>query len=222
MDDGHTQQYSNVQVLDLGPELLSLLVDLLPTSDLKSLSLTNSAFTQAARYGLFRAITLELPDKASHEGQERLSKLQTEGVFSAVRTLEVVIHAHRLPHYFSEVAFAASTMPDGFKETVKDWAGAKEANKLVCWCITTMTGLKELLWHGPSIAKEVLDTLQSRHEIRLSMMASNIRHPAQLDVLTQKSSSILARHSSASQWRGRLLIRHWTITTSTTYLPKHP
>ena len=183
-DEHNTQPYPNASLPGLGTDLLLMIVDLLPASDIKSLCLVNSSFNKSARYGLHQSIRLEFLDEDFHhlkqrlsrlglsstanpvdknfrKAQQRLAPLEKERLFPAVRRLQVSGISRR------------ATRIENVHGKNRAWEKGELDKRLdlLCRAIPLMTGLKHLVWHGPAVPEEVLTTLRGCPEVKLSVIA---------------------------------------------------
>jgi hypothetical protein len=187
MGERDTEHGQNAPLLGLGIDILVMIVDMLPASDIKSLCLVNSYLNKTARYGLHHNIRLDLLDEdfrtpkqrvsrlalngLSHaarpadedlrKAQQRLSRLENDGLLPAVRSLEVSGISRRLNRIANVHGKARA------------W-NQRELDKrldLLCRSLPQMTGLKHLVWHGSAVPDEVLTTLHTCPEVKLSIIS---------------------------------------------------
>ena len=187
MGERDAEHGQNGPLLGLGIDILVIIVDMLPASDIKSLCLVNSYLNKTARYGLHHNIRLDLldsdfrtpkqrlsrlglnglspaarsADEDLRKAQQHLSRLEKDGLLPAVRSLEVSGMSRRL----IRIAHVHG------KDRASEQREQDKRTDVLCRCIPQMTGLQHLVWHGSAVPDNVLTVLQTCPEVKLSIIS---------------------------------------------------
>lgn len=189
MDGNDVQPCSKASLLGLGTDLLLMIVELLPTCDIKSLCLVSSYFHCTAKDGLFRNLRLDLIDEAFYKWKQCLKKPNSSGIPSEMGPVEMdflqteqrlswlekndllpAVRSLEVSGISSRINRAADVRGDG-----QAWERAEldKRTDLICRCIPQMTGLKHVIWHGAAVPYEILAALHSCPNVKLSIISTD-------------------------------------------------
>ncbi|KAK3684605.1 hypothetical protein LTR37_020105 [Vermiconidia calcicola] len=160
-DDTAPFQSKALGLLDLCTDILVLVVELLQTSDARSMSLVNSSLHKLAKYSCHRHLKLDISQYGFGHTRKRLSVMDGVELLPAVRSLEISGPAHG--NRTEDVILFE------YNERNNLHVSREDRVALLCHHLPSMTGLRHILWHGRDIPDAALETLRQFPSVKLSI-----------------------------------------------------
>ncbi|KAK3707019.1 hypothetical protein LTR37_012351 [Vermiconidia calcicola] len=183
MADDTAQPQSKIPcLLDLCTDILVLIVELLETSDARSLSLVNSSLHKLAKYSCHRHLKLDLSEHGFEDTRKHFEIMDGDELLPAVHSLEIYG-----PGYGYPTGDFCTTLVE-HNERYKNRVPREDRVAFLCRHLPSMTGLRHIQWHGRDLPDAALETLRQFPSVTLCVCVKPPRGP-----LESKESDLLHR-----------------------------
>ena len=155
-------------LLNLGTDILVIITDLLPVRDAKSMSMVNWTLHKIARYSSHRSLKLDLTEGGFAATEALLIMMENEQLLPAVRSLEIVdVGETFIRRPKKQKPWSLLSIP---RAVAGSWASTSPGDRVarLCEFIPCMTGLRHVKWHGISIPRTAIETLEQCPDVKLS------------------------------------------------------